>query len=44
MSGVGLFLIGVAVGLILGGLSTYGALLAWAMRQGNEDEEQEFEE
>jgi hypothetical protein len=27
----GSFLIGMAVGLLLGGLATYGALFAWAM-------------
>lgn len=27
----GSFLIGMAVGLLLGGLATYGAILAWAM-------------
>jgi gas vesicle protein len=27
----GSFLIGMAVGLILGGLATYGAIFAWAM-------------
>ena len=27
----GSFLIGMAVGLLLGGLATYGAIFAWAM-------------
>ena len=27
----GWFLIGMAVGLVLGGLATYGAIFAWAM-------------
>lgn len=36
----GSFLIGMAVGLLLGGLSTYGAIFAWAMGyQLREDEE-----
>jgi hypothetical protein len=30
----GSFLIGIAVGLLLGGLATYGAIFAWAVRQG----------
>ncbi len=36
----GSFLIGMAVGIILGGLSTYGAIFAWAMGYKlREDEE-----
>lgn len=28
----GWFLIGLAVGIVLGGLATYGAIFAWAVR------------
>lgn len=33
----GSFLIGMAVGIILGGLSTYGAIFAWAVRNGERE-------
>lgn len=33
----GSFLIGIAVGLLLGGLATYGTIFAWAMRHGKDD-------
>ena len=39
----GWFLIGMAVGIVLGGLATYGAIFAWAMgyklREDQEDAE-----
>ena len=39
----GSFLLGMAVGIILGGLATYGAVFAWAMgyklRENQEDAE-----
>jgi hypothetical protein len=35
----GSFLIGMAVGLLLGGLSTYGAIFAWAIKRGREDDD-----
>jgi hypothetical protein len=34
----GSFLIGMAVGLILGGLATYGAIFAWAMGYPTKEE------
>ena len=37
----GMFLIGMAVGLLLGGFSTYGFVFAWAMRYGKSKEEEE---
>ena len=40
-SSEGFFLIGMAVGLLLGGLSTYGFIFAWAMRYGKSKEEEE---
>ena len=33
-----------AVGLILGGLSTYGFVFAWAMKYGKSKEEEEDED
>ena len=33
----GWFLIGMAAGLILGGLATYGFIFAWAIKQGEDD-------
>ena len=35
----GSFLIGIAVGLLLGGLSTYGAIFAWAIHKGREEDD-----
>jgi hypothetical protein len=43
MSGLGMFMVGVAVGLILGGLSTYGAIFAWAVRYGKDSGEDDEE-
>ena len=43
-SPAGYVLIGMAVGLILGGLSTYGFVFAWAMRYGKSKEEEEDED
>ena len=43
MSGLGMFMIGIAVGLILGGLSTYGAIFAWAVRYGKDSGEDDEE-
>lgn len=40
----GSFLIGMAVGLLLGGLSTYGALFAWAVHQGSSALRDHYEE
>lgn len=40
----GWFLIGLAVGLLLGGLSTYGLIFAWAIKVArDEGEEDRFE-
>jgi hypothetical protein len=36
MSPEGTFLIGMGLGLLLGGLSTYGALFAWAIKRGRD--------
>jgi hypothetical protein len=33
----GWFLIGLAVGIVLGGLATYGAIFAWAVRNGERE-------
>ena len=38
MSQAGVFLIGVAAGLLLGAFATYGMLLSWAMRYGEEED------
>lgn len=35
----GWFLIGLAVGTLLGGLATYGAIFAWAVRCAKEEGE-----
>jgi hypothetical protein len=43
-SSEGFFLLGMAVGLLLGGFSTYGFIFAWAMRYGKSDREREEEE
>lgn len=39
MSPEGTFLIGMAFGIILGGLSTYGAIFAWAIKHGREEDD-----
>ena len=38
MSHEGFFLIGMGFGLLLGGLSTYGAIFAWAIKRGRDDD------
>lgn len=35
----GVFCIGMAVGLLLGGFATYGFIFAWAMRQGRREDD-----
>lgn len=40
-SPAGFVLIGMALGLILGGLSTYGFLFAWAIKSGREWDEKD---
>jgi len=35
----GWFLIGLAVGIVLGGLATYGAIFAWAVGHGKKEDE-----
>jgi hypothetical protein len=35
----GFFLVGMGFGLLLGGLSTYGAIFAWAIKRGREDDD-----
>jgi hypothetical protein len=37
----GFFLMGTAVGLILGALAAYGFMFAWAVRCGNRKDEEE---
>lgn len=41
MSPEGTFLFGLAFGLLLGGLSTYGAIFAWAIKRGREEDDAE---
>lgn len=36
--GAGFFLIGMAVGLVLGALASYGAMFAWAIRCGKKED------
>jgi hypothetical protein len=38
MSPEGFFLVGMGFGLLLGGLSTYGAIFAWAIKRGGDDD------
>ena len=42
MSAEGFFLIGMGFGLLLGGLSTYGAIFAWAIKSKDDDDEGRF--
>lgn len=39
MSPEGFFLIGMSFGLLLGALSTYGAIFAWAIKRGREEDD-----
>jgi hypothetical protein len=38
MNPEGFFLVGMCFGLLLGGLSTYGAMFAWAIKRGEDDD------
>ena len=38
MNPEGFFLVGMGFGLLLGGLSTYGAMFAWAIKRGEDDD------
>lgn len=40
----GSFLLGMAVGLLLGGLATYGAIFAWAVRYAKAEGENDHAE
>jgi hypothetical protein len=39
MTAAGYILIGLAIGVVLGALSAYGGMFAWAIRYGNNEEE-----
>jgi hypothetical protein len=39
MNPEGFFLVGMGFGLLLGGLSAYGAIFAWAIKRGREDDD-----
>jgi hypothetical protein len=39
MTAAGYILIGLAAGVVLGALASYGAMFAWAIRYGNNEEE-----
>ncbi len=39
MTAAGYILIGLAAGVVLGALASYGAMFAWAIRYGNDEEE-----
>ena len=39
MTAAGFILIGLAIGVVLGALAAYGGMFAWAIRYGNNQEE-----
>jgi hypothetical protein len=39
MTAAGYILIGLAIGVVLGALAAYGGMFAWAIRHGNNEEE-----
>ena len=40
MTAAGYFLLGLAAGVILGALAAYGGLVAWAIRDGEENDDE----
>jgi len=41
MTAAGYFLLGLAAGVLLGALAAYGGMFAWAIKYGNETEDNE---
>ena len=41
MTAAGYILIGLAIGVVLGALSAYGGMFAWAIKYGKETEDEE---